>query len=54
MNDAIRTDAAPDLWRRYLGLLVEGLRTRPDALPLPLAAPDDETLHELMGNLHQG
>ena len=31
-------DIAPDLWRRYLELLLDGLRTRRDG-PTPLAAP---------------
>lgn len=42
----------PDLWRRYLALLFDGLRARPDQSPLPLAAPADEAMHELMCNMH--
>lgn len=41
----------PDLWRRYLALMLDGLRARPDQAPLPLAAPADEAMHELMCNL---
>lgn len=29
----------PELWRRYLALLVEGMRARPDQAPLPGGAP---------------
>lgn len=28
-------EKAPDSWRRYAALMVEGLRARPDAVPLP-------------------
>jgi len=29
------TPGTPDLWRRYLRLLLDGLRARPDVEPLP-------------------
>jgi AcrR family transcriptional regulator len=52
----------PDLWRRYLRLLVDGLRARPGAAtplsetPLPDAKIDDGELIEVFGALgaHQG
>jgi AcrR family transcriptional regulator len=49
---SMTTPEQPDLWRRYLALLLEGLRASPDQPPLPLAAPADEAMHELMCNLH--
>lgn len=48
---SLSTPEQPELWRRYLALLFDGLRARPDATPLPLEAPPDEALHMLMGNL---
>ena len=42
----------PDLWRRYLALMFDALRARPDQVALPLKAPDDEALYELMCNVH--
>ena len=42
----------PELWRRYLALLLDGLRAAPGQKPLPLAAPADEAMHALMCNLH--
>ena len=49
---SMTTPEQPDLWRRYLALLLDGLRARTDQAPLPLAAPADEAMHELMCNLH--
>ena len=34
----IAGDVSPDLWRRYLTIVLDGLRTRRDA-PTPLAVP---------------
>jgi hypothetical protein len=34
----------PDLWRRYLRLLIDGLRARPDLTTLPTVPEPDETL----------
>ncbi len=48
---SLSTPEQPDLWRRYLALLLDGLRARPDATPLPLEAPPDEAMHALMCNL---
>lgn len=48
---SMTTPEQPDLWRRYFALLLEGLRARPDQQPLPLVAPADEAMHELMCNL---
>ena len=48
---SMTTTAQPDLWRRYLALFVEGLRARPGQRPLPLVAPADEAMHDLMCNL---
>ncbi|MCL8249978.1 MULTISPECIES: TetR/AcrR family transcriptional regulator [Aeromicrobium] len=48
---SMTTKAQPDLWRRYLALFVEGLRARPDQQPLPLVAPGDDAMHDLMCNL---
>jgi AcrR family transcriptional regulator len=48
---SLSTPEQPDLWRRYLTLLLDGLRARPEATPLPLVAPPDEAMHALMCNL---
>jgi AcrR family transcriptional regulator len=40
---------APDVWRRYLALLVDGLREHRDkATPLPVPALDDDQVEEAM------
>ncbi|MCC7368150.1 MAG: hypothetical protein IT306_07000 [Chloroflexi bacterium] len=36
-------DAAPDLWRRYLAIMLQGLRAQPapcEPLPTPTVAPE--------------
>ena len=39
----------PDVWRRYLAMLIDGLRpSRADASPLPVPAPTPRELGELM------
>lgn len=38
----------PTLWRRYVALLLEGVRCRPGQDPLPVAALDDEGLDAAM------
>ena len=48
---SMSTAAQPDLWRRYLALLLDGLRSHPDQRPLPVAAPDSDALPGLMCNL---
>ena len=46
--DAAR-DVDPELWRRYMALLVRGLATRPDdEPPLPSAPPDDGAVAAVM------
>ena len=46
--DAAR-DVDPELWRRYMALLVRGLATRPDdEPPLPVTAPDDPVVDAVM------
>lgn len=37
----ISTDGRPDLWRRYLPVVLDGLRPAPGQAGLPLAAPDE-------------
>ena len=49
---SMTTPGRPDLWRRYLALFVDGLRARPDLEPLPVAAPGDDAMHDLLCNLH--
>ena len=44
-------DAHPDLYRRYLHLLLDGLRARPDNPPLPVAALTSDQTHTVMGGL---
>jgi len=51
---SMTTPAQPDLWRRYLALFLDGLRARPDLVPLPLSAPPDEALHEFKCNVYGG
>jgi AcrR family transcriptional regulator len=48
---SLSTPDQPDLWRRYLALMFDALRARPDTTPLPLEAPPDEAMHLLMCNL---
>ena len=45
---SVSTSAEPDLWRRYLALVLESLRARPGQAPLPGAPPAEECLEELM------
>ena len=52
MMSSMSVPGQPDLWRRYLALLVDALRARPDQAPLPMAAPEDEAMYALMCNLH--
>jgi AcrR family transcriptional regulator len=39
----------PDLWRRYLRLLLDGMRSRPDTAPLPGIMADDTDLMGAVG-----
>jgi AcrR family transcriptional regulator len=39
----------PDLWRRYLRLLLDGMRSRPDTAPLPGIVADDTDLMGAVG-----
>jgi AcrR family transcriptional regulator len=48
---SVSTPAQPGLWRRYLALLLDGLRARPGLAPLPLCAPGAEATYILMCNL---
>lgn len=48
---SMSTPAQPGLWRRYLALLLDGLRARPDLEALPLVAPETEATYVLMCNL---
>lgn len=52
LMSSMSTAEQPELWRRYLALCLDGLRARPDAEPLPLQAPAEESMHALMCNLH--
>ena len=49
---SVVTSAQPDLWRRYLRVALDGLRARADSTDLPLTAPSDDAIQELMNNLH--
>lgn len=48
---SMTTPEQPELWRRYLALLIDGMRAHPGQQPLPLVAPADEAMHSLMCNL---
>lgn len=48
---SMSTPAQPDLWRRYLALLLDGLRCRPDQAKLPLCPPAEDAMHDLMCNM---
>lgn len=48
---SMTTRAQPDLWRRYLALFIDGLRARPGQQSLPLEAPSDDAMHDLMCNI---
>lgn len=48
---SMSTPVQPQLWRRYLALLMDGLRARPDLRPLPQTPPAEEAMHVLMCNL---
>ena len=52
LMSSMTTPEHPDLWRRYLTLLLDGLRVAAPKTPLPLAAPTDEAMHAMMCNLH--
>ena len=38
----------PELWRRYVALLLEGMRHRPDQKSLAVAALDDDRMQAAM------
>jgi len=44
----------PDLWRRYLAVLVEGLRAEPDATALPVPDIEDPELADLLAGSAAG
>ncbi|MER6271399.1 TetR/AcrR family transcriptional regulator [Streptomyces sp900105755] len=39
----------PDIWRRYIEILLNGLRQRPDDLPLTTPSLDNEVVEQVMG-----
>jgi AcrR family transcriptional regulator len=46
--DDFATDTSTDLWRRYLGILLDGLRRQPaEASTLPAGLDEDETAHAM-------
>lgn len=48
---AVATTAEPELWRRYFAIFLDGVRARPDQVPLPMAPPTDDDIHDLMANM---
>ncbi|MBO0678765.1 TetR/AcrR family transcriptional regulator [Mycolicibacterium sp. S2-37] len=38
----------PEVWRRYVALLLEGMRCRPDQIPLGVDALDEDQMHAAM------
>jgi AcrR family transcriptional regulator len=48
MLGSISTPDAPELWRRYLALVLDGLRARPDHAKLPLEQPTEAMLRAAM------
>jgi len=42
----------PELWRRYVAILLEGMRCRDDQLPIEVSALDDEQLETAMQTWH--
>ncbi|MCD9200160.1 TetR/AcrR family transcriptional regulator [Aeromicrobium wangtongii] len=48
---SMTTTDQPDLWRRYLALLIEGLRAREGQPRLPLHPPKDDAKHDLLCNI---
>jgi AcrR family transcriptional regulator len=48
---SMSTPAQPDLWRRYLALLIDGLRCRSGQTTLPLCPPAEDAMHDLMCNM---
>lgn len=45
-------DSRPDLWRRYVAIFLDGLHSRADQDPLPVAALSIEQHEEAMRNWH--
>jgi AcrR family transcriptional regulator len=39
----------PDVWRRYFEIMLNGIRQRPDNLPLTTPSLSDETVEQVMG-----
>jgi AcrR family transcriptional regulator len=51
----ISGDVSPDLWRRYLGIVLDGLRTRRDGpTPLPVPALASDEVHLCMQGWRPG
>src|SRR3954452_12071159 len=48
----LQTPGQPDLWRRYLGLFLDGLRT-PDPTPLPGRAPTPDEFDKTFGSVRR-
>ena len=42
----------PELWRRYVALLLEGMRNRDGQQPLPVGALDDDQMDAAMRGWH--
>jgi len=49
---SLSSPGQPELWRRGLALLLDGLRARPDLTPLPGGVPAHEAMFALMSHLH--
>ena len=48
----LETPGQPDLWRRYLGIFLDGLRT-PDPQPLPGRAPTPDEFDKTFGSVRR-
>jgi AcrR family transcriptional regulator len=48
----LETPGQPELWRRYLGILLDGLRT-PDPTPLPGRAPTPDEFDRTFGSVRR-
>ncbi|MUL48271.1 hypothetical protein FZI97_20500 [Mycobacterium sp. CBMA360] len=52
---SLSTTSQPELWRRYFGVVLDGLaRPAEGADPLPLAPPTDEEVVDILHGLNPG